>query len=64
MEKKIYYCDVCGKKYVSESSIYRIHIEYGCGKRDVCHPCFEKICNFVEQIREENGYNYEITIEE
>jgi hypothetical protein len=45
MEKKIYYCDVCGKKYVSESSIYKIHIEYGCGKRDVCHPCFEKFAN-------------------
>ena len=57
MEKKIYYCDVCGKEYVSESSIYKIHIEYGCGRRDICRPCFNKIITYVENLREESGYN-------
>ena len=62
MEKKIYCCDVCGKEYISEMSIFKIFIDHAedSGEyhvRDICYPCFNKICDYVENLREESGYN-------
>ena len=63
MEKKIYYCDVCGKEYISPESIRVIHINNGTGdlqthaRRDICLPCFSKICEYVHTELEEWNNN-------
>lgn len=63
MEKKIYYCDVCGKEYISPESIRVIRIDNGNydlqthAKRDICLPCFSKICEYVHTELEEWNNN-------
>lgn len=63
MEKKIYCCDVCGKEYISPESIRVIHIDNGTGdlqthaRRDICLPCFSKICEYVHTELEEWNNN-------
>ena len=54
MVKEIYYCDICGKEYVSPASMQIIHISdadtystRAVEKRDICLPCFSKICEYV-----------------
>ena len=57
MVKEIYYCDICGKEYISPESMRIIHIDTGnlqtCARRDICLPCFSKICEYVHAELEE-----------